>query len=159
MKDYSTILPGKGIEGITLGMSREEVISVLGEPEDTFMDEFEDESDSETFDYSSVEMSFDFGSEDGYKLNTVRSYRKDIRLFDQCIVGLSVDKALALFAKHSHEPEEEVFEFTDDDGVDVISLEFDSLGLTVWFSNDSLDCVQIGTFWEDDETPIYPWGK
>jgi hypothetical protein len=156
-KNYGTISVGKGIEGITLGMSRSEVKAVLGEPEESFTDDYEDGTSSETFDYPALEFSLDFGSEDDFVLNTVRLYRKDIRIFDKDIVGLSVEEALALFAENSQLPEEDTFEFTDDDGVEVVSHEFEGLGLTVWFSDDYLDCVQISTLWEDDDTPIYPW--
>ena len=100
-KNFGTILVGKGIEGITLGMSRSDVKAVLGEPEDCFTDEYEDGTTSETFDYPELEFSLDFGSDDDFVLDTVRLYRKDIRIFDKDIVGMSIEKALALFAEHS----------------------------------------------------------
>ena len=140
-----------------LGMAKDEVVSIMGEPEDTSSTEFRDGSDSESLDYPSSGLTFDFGSEGNRVLDTVRIERRDIRLFDRCIAGISVQEALELFESHSELPDPNPLDFINDDGGRMRAYDFDGLGLVVWFLNDSLNVVQIGTLWEDDETPIYPW--
>lgn len=154
--DFSTILPGVGVAGIRLGMTRDQVRAIMGEPAEISTDDFPDDSESITLNYPDHGLSFDFGSDNDYVLDTIRTERSDIRLFDQCIGGLSVEAALSLFESRSHFPDPDPLAFADDDGNRVEAHDFDGLSLTLWFVNGALDAVQIGTFWKDDDTPVFP---
>ena len=156
-KKYGTVLPGTGIEDVILGMSRSDVKKVTGKPEAIFRDGFPDGSVCETFEYPSLGLSFNFGSENNYCLDTVRIERPDIQLFGRCIFGLTVQEGLALFESHSATPDSDSLNFIDDDGNQVSSYDFDPLALAVWFLNDSLNVVQISPFWKDEDTQIFPW--
>jgi hypothetical protein len=77
------------------------------------------------------------------------------------LAGLTVVEALALFEANSEIPDLDTppLDYENDDGDRVCAYDFDGLGLTVWFLNDALNVVQIGTLWENNDTPIYPWEK
>ena len=154
--DFGTILPGTGVANLRLGMTKDQVRAIMGKPESITTDDFPDDSESISLHYPAQGLSFDFGSDNKYVLDTIRSERPDIRLFDRVLSGLSVKDALSLFEAQSHLPESDPLAFTDDDGSQVRAYDFDSLSLTLWFVNDALDAVQIGTFWADEDTPLFP---
>lgn len=156
-KKYGTILPGTGIGDVILGMSKSDVQKAMGEPDEIIRDGFPDGSDYETFEYPSHGLSFDFGSENNYCLDTIRIERSDIQLFDRCITGLAIQECLALFESHSAPPEPDSLSYIDDNKDQISAYDFDSLALAVWFLNDSLNVVQVSPFWKDEETQIFPW--
>jgi hypothetical protein len=156
MHDYGTILPGQGIAEVRFGMTPSAVKRIVGEPEEMLEDDFEDGTESHSYVYSSLGLVFDFGSEDGYVLDTIRIERDDIRLFDRVLTGMSADEVVGLFRANGEEVDEEAFCFEDDDGNEGEVLEFEGVGVSVWCVNGEVTSVQISHLWADDETPIYP---
>ena len=155
-KNLDRILPGKGIEGVTLGMSQREVRLVMGEPEELREEGFVDDSDSVSLEYPTQGVYFDFSSTYNFVLETVRVERESMRLFDEMVCGLSQESFLATLKSNSDASCTKPIDFLDDRENRIVSYEMDALGLAVWFVNDDLRTVQVSPLWEDDDTPVFP---
>ena len=158
-KKYGTILPGQGIGGVVLGMSRKEVEGVMGVPEEVSRTDFGDGSDSTSLDYPSLGLTFDFGSDQGYVLDLIRVECEDVQLFDRCLFDCSVEEVVLWFRENGEVSDSKPIDFVNDDGEHIVSYDFEGVGLTIWFVNNQLRAVQVGTLWADAHTPIFPWGS
>lgn len=154
MSSLSSILPGKGITGVVLGMTQTEVRAVLGNPSEMSTDTFDDGSDWISLDYEDQGLSCGFSSDDNYVLDLIRVERPDMQLFGREIAGLTSEEGVALFAANGEEPESLPFEQEDEAGVTYLTYDFD--GVSIWFVDDRLCMVQIAPRWRDDDTPIFP---
>lgn len=155
-QNLNRILPGKGIEGVTLGMSQREVRAVMGDPEEVRKEAFPDDSDSVCLDYPTLGLAFDFGSTYNYVLETVRVEREDVQLFEERIFGNSSEDFLAFLSSKSGTPFTKPIDLLDEEGDRIVSYEVDALGLAVWFVNDALRTIQVSPLWEDECTPLFP---
>jgi hypothetical protein len=52
------------------------------------------------------------------------------------------------------DPEEE--DMSNEEDPNQILLTLDNENINLWFTDNLLDEIQIGPFWQDDDTPIWP---
>lgn len=152
------IILGKGFEDIKLGMTEFEVMQILNTP-DT-IDEFDhdnDGGDAKTFYYSDMGVELTFESEDDYVLSYISVSNDQFHIKEKIHNGmLKAEVMNAIPELGLGEFTDEIVDTeTDEEGKEEL-VSFEEENLNLWFVNDVLDEIEIGPFWEDDDTPIWP---
>jgi hypothetical protein len=155
MLDNYKIIPGKGIGNILLGMKIADVESILGKPDDKDVMEYDDGEKSCTLSYSDLQVDFTFESDDDDKLSFISIESDKFSIEDKIKIGQSKEKVREL-CKALKYSEPELEDVSSDDLPDQELLSLDAENINFWFTNDELDEIQIGPFWKDDETPLWP---
>jgi len=148
------IIPGKGIDGLKLGMTESMVKSLLGAPDE--QEEFTHSDGDEAHSYYYYEWGLDltFEEDDGYRLSYI-SIEVDKFAINGIKVGMDKNEVLEKTKQLGWEdPLEEDVSTDEIPGNELISYE--QKNVNFWFVNQKLDEIQIGPFWKDDETPIWP---
>ena len=98
MKNILEIKPLNGLGSLRFGMSRDEVTSLLGEPEDVDEYSFSGAEDdlSESWHYDEMDLSMSFDAEDDWRLVTLAVSSPDYQLEGHSLVGLNRDELLSL---------------------------------------------------------------
>jgi hypothetical protein len=155
MLENYKIIPGKGIGDILLGMKIADVEKILGKPDDKEVVEYEDGENSCTLYYFDLQVDLTFESDDEDRLSFISVENEQFSIEGKIKVGQSKEevknhcKALGF-----SEPELEDMSSDDVPNQELLSLDHENINF--WFTDDQLDEIQIGPFWEDDETPIWP---
>jgi hypothetical protein len=148
------IIPGKGIDGLKLGMTESMVKSLLGAPDE--QEEFTHSDGDEAHSYYYYEWGLDltFEEDDGYRLSYI-SIEVDKFAINGIKVGMDKNEVLEKTKQLGWEdPLEEDVSTDEIPGNELISYE--QKNVNFWFVSKKLDEIQIGPFWKDDETPIWP---
>jgi len=93
-EEIKEILSGKGLGIIKFGMTRNEVIDILGEPNEKEKD-FEatgKQVETETFHYDSCEASFTFLRTLGWKLNSIAISSAECEFMGKKLIGLNEEE-------------------------------------------------------------------
>lgn len=149
------IVPGKGIDGLKLGMTESMVKSLLGAPDE--QDDFthSDGDEAHSFYYYKWGLDLTFEEDDGYRLSYISVETEKFAIAGKIRVGMNKKEVLnTLIELQWEEPVEEDVSTDEIPGNELISYEEKNVNL--WFIDDILDEIQIGPFWKDDETPIWP---
>ena len=149
------IIPGKGIDGLKLGMTESMVKSLLGAPDE--QEEFTHTDGDEAHSYYYYEWGLDltFEEDDGYRLSYISVEVDKFSISGGIKVGMNKTEMLAKTKELDwEEPLVEDISSEEIPGNELIS--FDKKNVNFWFVNNKLDEIQIGPFWKDDETPIWP---
>jgi len=151
------IQPGIGIGQIKFGISEEQLIAVLGKP--LFVKEGEYVENSGDYNrelFYQEDLSFTFDSEDSYRLGLITIRHQGHTLFGRDLIGLPVEIVKSFISKEASE----VPKFKDwsyEDVLNHISLDYDNLGLSFWFDDNLLDEIQCSyLFFEDGNTVKWP---
>ncbi|WP_061218764.1 hypothetical protein [Leptospira weilii] len=100
---------GKGLNGLYFGMSREEVKSKLGEPDEIYDYDYEG-SVSTGYEYFSEESEYEFDKDEGDRLYSITISNPSIRLFGKPIIGESIETIRDLLSENG------IDDFEEDDG-------------------------------------------
>jgi hypothetical protein len=149
------IFPGKGIGNIRLGMTKAEVEKILGSPDDQEVIEYEDDESSCTFYYFDLEIDLTFESEDDDRLCFISVENEKFSLEDKIRIGQNKEEVIK-YCKELKYSEPELEDLSSEDIPNQELLSLDNENINFWFTDNCLDEIQIGTFWKDDETPIWP---
>ncbi len=155
MIDSFKILPGKGVGNIRLGMKKEEVEQILGQPNDKEVIEYDDGENSCTYYYFNLEIDLTFESDDDDRLSFISIESEKFSIEDKIKIGQSKEEVIKIChdLKFS-EPELEDLSSEEIPNQELLSLDYENINF--WFTDNRLDEIQIGPFWKDDETPIWP---
>ena len=149
------IIPGKGVGNIRLGMTQAEVEKILGVPDDKEIIEYEDDESSCTYYYFDLEIDLTFESEDDNRLCFISVENDKFSIEDKIRIGQSKEEVIKLCKELKYsDPELEDMSSEDIPDQELLSLDIESINF--WFIENALDEIQIGTFWKDDDTPIWP---
>ncbi|MCB0402892.1 MAG: hypothetical protein KDD41_12465 [Flavobacteriales bacterium] len=152
---------GIGLSDIRFGMTKNELTSVAGEPEEKDLyqaldDEDEDDDNylSESWHYDEDEYSVAFDEEDGWRVTTISTSNPNASLFGKKLIGKSLND-VADFLANQDLGEGEIEEM-DEENSKLSVLSFLASSLNLWFTNGRLTEIQWGVLWKDEDTPDWP---
>ncbi|WP_018969316.1 hypothetical protein [Rubritalea marina] len=88
------ILPGKGLADLPFGATRDEVLKVLGEPDEKDSVDLGDE-ESIAWHYWDLGISLNFDESASYALCTIEVASPEVTLFGQKLIGKTKDEAIS----------------------------------------------------------------
>lgn len=155
MSDVKEIKLGWGFAKIKLGMSEKDILAILGPPEEVEEQEYSDGGIAKTLYYNDEGFDLTFESEDEYKLSYMSFYDEKFLLGQKVHTGMTREQVLkAVTGLGFSEPDTEDISNNEDPNQELIS--YDDENCNLWFTDEILDEIQIGPFWQDDDTPIWP---
>jgi hypothetical protein len=155
--NIDTIEEGQGLGNLKFGLTRNEVESIIGEPEEkeNFSFTEDEENLTESWHYDELELSLGFDQEDDWRLVTISISSENYKFRDFCPVGLSKKELKTILEEKGIDD----LEFEDLSTIENPShglISSESLGLNFWFDDDSLNEVQWGPLFIDNETVKWP---
>lgn len=148
------IKSGYGLGELKFGMTRDEVLNVLGaaDEKETVSYTEEEGDQTENWHYDELELSLGFDQEDDWRLVTLSITSQDYEFNGVKIIGQTKEQLSAqLLASDVKDLEHEDMSTTESPTHELIASE--SLGINFWFEEDLLSEVQWGpVFNEEDET-------
>ena len=148
------IKPLIGIEGLSLGLSMEEVVSILGKPDKRSLRKFKDGSCDKYWDYLTLGLELTFSSDNNWLLGRITAQAKDSKLEGKSMIGLDEMKFLEMLKKTNISPIALEDDFRELDSKNYVC---DKLGLSFWVHEGELESITI--FPEYDKTgdiPLWP---
>lgn len=159
-EDYK-IVPGVGFGKIKFGMTQDQVLEILGQPDEKEVDANYGDSPEDkvtVFYYDTLGFSISFDKEFKYRLTEISFDGPDFLLENEisvCMPRLDVLNTLA--TKDYDEPTEEDLEGElDETNQDTTAFTYEDKNVTLWFDADELGTIQIGPFWIDADTVKWP---
>ncbi len=148
---------GKGIGNLKFGITRKQVVALLGEPsEKETIEEDEDMGSSEAWHYDELELSVTFDEDDDWKLSSIAASSSEFTFEGIDLLGLSQEEVMQqieIMNLGDIETEEIIGEESEDQQVATIA----EVSLNLWFENGKLSEIQWAPYWdEDEETYIWP---
>jgi len=122
------IKPCEGVGDIKFGMTRDELIKTIGEPDEVHEMDFDEEGKSETWHYDYLELSVSFEENDDWKLTVISVSSEEFTLNGDKLIGQDMDAILSKLndAGATHIDLEE-----EDLGQELVIVE--NLNLNFWF--------------------------
>ena len=147
------IVPGVGFANLKFGMNEEEVISVLGKPDEVEVLDMDDGETVNMYYYDEIGVSMSFDSMADMRMVEIAFENSDYTLNDNLFPGMSKE----LFVEHAGGIGESEIEDLTDEGSDVNELySFEDKNINIWIREGVVDSIQIGPFWCDDEEILWP---
>jgi hypothetical protein len=152
MQKQAVIL-GQGFGDIKFGLSEEQVTTLLGPPDEIEEQVYGEDEQANVYYYDSMGISMSFDSEENYKLVEISFEDEAFILLDNIRVGMSRDE----FLKAAQQLGEYELEDLSGEGFENKELfTFEDANVNIWMDTNGLESIQIGPFWEDDETIQWP---
>jgi len=149
----TTIVPGVGFDNLKFGMSEEEVVDMLGKPDEIEVQEMEDEELMNIYYYDELGVSVSFDSMADFRLVEMAFDDSRYTMEKNFFPGMSKQ----LFIEHAEELGDFEVEDLADEDADVTGLYvFEEKNINVWIKDGVVDTIQIGPFWKDDENVAWP---
>lgn len=153
------IIPLKGFDKVKFGQTREQVLSILGQPDEIDEDAcFGDSPEEKTtvFYYDELGLSFSFEKEEGYRLSEMSFDSDEFVLCGKIRVGMDMEEVLKLASTcQIGEGEDISYEAELDENSKLWEYEEGNVGF--YFENGVLSTIQIGPeFSEDGNEIIWP---
>jgi hypothetical protein len=152
------IKPGIGIGSIKFGISESNLIELLGEPDFIDVEEYiEGKGDwHRVLWYIALNLNFTFDKEDGFRLRLISVVGYNHHLYGRDLFGLSKEVVRAYLSKRSEEiPKYE--NWSSDDSGQLECIDYDSLGMMIWFESNVLTKIESSYLFADDgETILWP---
>lgn len=146
------IVPGKGLGELKFGMSRDEVLSVLGKPDDVDTyddDEIEDEG-SESWHYDDLEISLSFDEEEDWVLTTIAVSNPSHTFMGHELIGLTKSELLAVL--ESLEINNlDIEDWSSEEVPNHLLISSNDLQVNFWLEDEIVSEIQWGAFVEDDD--------
>ena len=154
---YLDIESGEGLGGIKFGLTREEVESLMGDPEEKEVYELNDDADykTESWHYDEYEIALSFVQFDEWRLVSITSSFEDSLLFGKEVVGMKKKQLVKLLESNSVADIQ--YENCSSDDADDLLLAFSiNLGMNFWLEEGLVTDVEFGIKYDDNEAPIWP---
>lgn len=155
------ILPLVGFDKVRFGQTREQVLAILGQPDEIEEDQqYGDSPEEKTtiFYYDELGLSLSFEKEEGYRLMEISFDAADFVLCNSIRVGMSFDEVMnaAKTLNLGEGWEEDVSDLVDStENVKVWAYEDSNVDF--YFEDDVLSTIQIGPeFTEDGNSIVWP---
>lgn len=134
MTKAQNIQINKGLDDLPFGASKEDVLEVLGEPEEKDEIDLGDEI-SEAWHFWKLGISLNFDESDDFNLSSIEVASPEILLFDIPVIGMSRKMIKEFMAdKAAGEPVDEA----------AGGLSYPEIALDFWFNGDEIAEVQWG---------------
>jgi len=158
-KKNMAILPGQGLGIIKFGMSRDEIRSILGNPDEVdqygYEDSDDDDDQTEAWHYDELNASFSFDALDDWRLNAIAVSDPEYLLNNKSLIGLSrmeLQETLSDFGLGEIKAEEWSHEEMPDDRL----LSIDEASMNFWMEDDQLAEIQWGPLIDEDDNVHWP---
>lgn len=141
-----TIKIGKGLDDISFGMTRDEVLELVGSPDDkdTYAYEEEDgEIQTETWHYDSVGFSLAFDEDDDWTLGTISVSSDRFELNGYPLIGKSREKVEEFIDEHELGDWEEE-DYSSEDMPNHVVLAVLESNVNFWLEDGKLKEIQWG---------------
>ncbi len=149
----TTIVPGVGFDNLKFGMSEEEVIELLGKPDEIEVQEMDDDESINIYYYDDLGVSMSFDSMADFRLVEIAFDDSRYTMEKEFFPGMTKE----LFLQHAEELGDYDMEDLTGEGSDVTELcVFEDKNINVWIKDGVVDTIQIGPFWSDDENVLWP---
>lgn len=148
---------GQGLDQLTFGLSREEVLQLLGEPsEKEFMEGDEESGAMEAWHYDEQELSIAFEEDTDWRLLSITAASPEVLFEGIDLIGLSQGEVMEQMEVFNL-GEFDIEDLTDDGSADQMVATNTDFSLNLFFDNDLLAEIQWGPFWDDEkEEVIWP---
>lgn len=158
------ILPFVGFDKVKFGMSQEQVIEILGNPDEIEADQNFSDNACETeelttiFTYFELGVSLSFEKCENYRLMEISFDDNDFKLGDMA-AGVSKEMAFKAAEKLGFEEpyEDDLSEYGEEVPEGFESYTYDDKNVTLYFEDGILATIQIGPEWLDND--IINWPK
>jgi len=145
------ILPGVGFANLKFGMNEEEVVVIIGKPDEVEVQDMDDGESVSIYYYDDLGVSMSFDSMADLRLVEIAFDDSEYTLQDNFSPGMSKE----LFLEHADELGNYDAEDLSDEGGDVNELySFEETNINIWIVEGIVDSIQIGPNWSDDDEEI-----
>ena len=143
--NIKNIEPGNGLGELVFGMSREDVVNLLGEPTEKEKYSYSEEEDdlTESWHYDELDLSMSFDEEFDYCLSTISVSSNEYNLGGKELFGLEQEKLVAELNTLNIN-DLEVEDWSSDENPEHKSIASESLGVIFWFDQGELSEIQWG---------------
>ncbi len=155
--NITDIVPGIGLGDIKFGMLREDVKSLLGEPDEIESQSHDDDDDdvTESWHYDDIEVSLSFEKAEDWRLCTIAVSNEDATLKGKEIIGLSKDELMETLKKVGI-TDLTTEDWSSADSPDYFSVTSEDQEIVFWIDSDEVMDVQWGPLFIDEDTISWP---
>lgn len=156
-KTQVEIVPGVGLGKLKFGMSREEIKSVLGEPDHQEVTHYgDDESDkSDAWEYHPLRLDLSFEEAEDWRLTIFSVSSEDYQFKGSSLIGLNQEELMeeldVLGVKDL-----EIEDMSSEDHPEQVLISSEELGINFWLHQDICEEIQWGPLFEDEHTIKWP---
>ena len=149
------IKPHKGIDDIILGMSIEDVVKLIGNPDEIIEDEDLDFPHHYNYEYEKHGLELCFAEDDEYKLGTITVMSKEHTLLSEKLIGLNEKDFLA---KAKEIGLTDIYLSEELESLKARDYYSDSQGLSFWLEDGIVTSIALFPDYEmvPHEQPIWP---
>jgi hypothetical protein len=150
MEKLKDIIIGKGIGTINFGMSKEELLEILGKPDETEQFDYDDsdENQAESWHYDELEISVSFEEINDWKLTSIAVSSSDYELEGKKLIGLNKDEVVNQI-KSLKLGTMEYEDCSTDEDPDLSVITYEESALNLWFDKGLLSEIQWGELVEE----------
>jgi len=147
------IIIGEGLDDVKFGMQREEVVKILGEPEDVDIFDYEEtEEKSEAWHYDTIEISAAFDEAEDWQLVSLAISTQDCQINGHKLIGVEYDKAVKIIeSMELGELEYEDVTDEEDDNKQYKQVFAHEANVSFWFDENRLSEIQWGPIWDIED--------
>lgn len=151
------IVPGVGLGKLKFGMSRDEVKTILGEPDHQEITSYgDDDSDqSDAWEYHPLRLDLSFEEAEDWRLTILSVSSEDYMFKGSSLIGLNQEELMeeldVLRVKDL-----EIEDMSSEDHPEQTLISSDELGMNFWLHKDILEEIQWGPLFEDENTIRWP---
>ncbi|MEQ8903794.1 hypothetical protein [Ekhidna sp.] len=151
------ILPGVGLGKLKFGMNRDEVKSILGEPDHQEITHYsEDESDqSDAWEYHPLRLDLSFEEAEDWRLTILSVSSEDYLFKGSSLIGLSQDELMDELEMLGVK-DLEIEDMSSEDHPAQTMIASESFGMNFWLHKDILEEIQWGPLFADEQTIKWP---
>jgi hypothetical protein len=164
MKPDYEIVPGRGIGSILLGMTPNELVEILGSPDETYHPEDPEKEAYEIYGYDSINCSFAFNPDYQNRLFELLIENEYFHIAHEIRVGTSKEELLNLALKLQF-GESCISNMSNEEFPSHELISFKKVGLDLWLDGEIVTAIQISPLVSEKgeiawpEEPVSPSGE
>ncbi len=148
------VLPKIGFDDVRLGMDRDAIRGLLGQPSSVSAEKWPDGVEEESWDYTGVGVTLSFSDDDDYRLGRVTFEGTDLELEGVQVIGRPIQEALRVLQEAG------VPSFSLEDNFEEIGMQdytCPDLELSIWVEDGIVRSVTLLPEFDDaGQKPIWP---
>lgn len=156
-KTQLTILPGVGLGEVKFGMTREAVLSILGNPEAKEVVSYSDEEDekSDSWEYQGLRVDLSFEEAEDWRLVIISVSSEDYLLNGKALIGSDQEELMTELAQLEIS-DLDIEDLSDEQNPNQKLVSSELLGINFWLVEDTLQEIQWAPLFIDDDTIDWP---
>ncbi len=156
-KQHIDIIPGVGLGEVKFGMNREEVKSILGEPNHQQITSYgqNDDDRSDAWEFHPLRLDLSFEEAEDWRLMIISVSSEDYLFKGSPLIGLSLDELMEELEILGLK-DLEIEDTSSEENPDQKLVSSEELALNFWLYEDILEEIQWGPQFIDDNTIRWP---